>query len=101
MTQSAFDSLIREKTIENPGTFCDLIFFWDRHEREIPTREELQRWVAELIKAKRISLIEEDRFPNYDPTLPLIPFAGVTGTAYDKALNEYHAIWDDYRKKNP
>ena len=97
MSNSAFDSLLQDKTVASPGTFCDLIFFSDRQEREIPTKKELEDWVTHLIRTKMISLVAEDRFVQYDEKLPVVPFHGVGHEVYESALNEYRQIWTDFR----
>jgi hypothetical protein len=84
-------SLIAKATMEKPVRVSDLIGEFDLHDHAIPYREWVEGAIQQLLDDGVASHIGGNRLVPFSPTLPVIPYEGISEAEYDRAVDEYHA----------
>jgi hypothetical protein len=97
---STMEVLLEATTLEKPLTFADFLFTWDAAFRMgYQTHKELQEQIGSFLKRKAMSHLGDGRFVKYAPSLPCVPFQGISELAYDAAVAECHNVHEEVRKK--
>lgn len=94
-----FESIFLEATPEQPVSLLDIIFYLDRHERIIPTHQELQSALKPLCTSGLIYETAPGKYVRNHLGQNTRTFSDISEEQYRQALAEYDRIWQEFRTK--
>ena len=94
-----YEDLFAGATTTNPVSLSDMIFYWDRQERIVPTAEELQQELASLFKRGLIAEFEPGTYIDRKAGKGSLILTAISAEMYAKASAVYQSWHEEARKK--